>query len=371
MKLRICLAIYGAILLLAISSMAKSEKKSLLKKHSFNSNKIVNSGEKRHTMKSKNKNRKRKRKEHKNKRKENKNGKKSKLKRKTKFMKKKHIESRKKDKMIDVGLCVESSVSVMRKWKDVVGNFQKQKKRIQKQTSIAIKKFGKKSIFGPIALKLILAGGGNKAQLTCGGSTDSPGAKQLANLTSTLLQCEQEVNAFCSPQNFPTPDFVLLEICSLHIKNFEQEASRCMGLSKGSSAEAACDCWTGEDMTRFSDAVQQCKIQDVGSIANGLKNCTGVFSKCRKYEDSVISTIQSCPQTSDQLKATITILQSNKKALEAVQNVINVLTNSTDSRQSESTCGVIVDFITNSKFSFQHLLSFLNCYLINTYIFSF
>ena len=76
--------------------------------------------------------------------------------------------------MIDVGLCVERSVAIMRKWKDVVSNFQKAKKRIQKQASVAIKKFGKKSIFGPIALKLILAGGGNKAQLTCGGSTDSP-----------------------------------------------------------------------------------------------------------------------------------------------------------------------------------------------------
>ena len=191
--------------------------------------------------------------------------------------------------------------------------------------------------------------------MTCGGSTDSPGAKQLANLTSTLLQCEQQVNALCSPENFPTPDFFLLEICTLHIKNFEQEAARCMGLSKESSAEAACDCWTGEDMTRFSDAVQQCKIQSVGSIAAGLKNCTGAFSKCRKYEDSVISTIQACPQTSDQLKATITILETNKKALETVQNVINYL--STDSRQSESTCGAIVDFISNSKFSFQHFLS--------------
>ena len=344
MKSRLCLILYGVIILLAFFSRAEKDHRSLSRKEFSPKIEISTGKGKKHTktqINQKNERSRTKKKRQKWKRKQMRKLKDNSLK------KRKLTKVRSKSRSIN-GNCVESSVTVMRKWKDIVGNFQKQKKRIEKQTSVAIKKFGKKSVFSPIAMKLVLAGGGNKANLTCGGSTDSAGAKQLANLTSTLLECEQNIDDQCSPQNFPKPDYIVVEICTLHIKNFEQEATRCMGLSKESSAEAACDCWTGEDMSRFSDAVQQCKIQAVANIAAGLKNCTGAFSKCRKYEDSVISTIQACPQTSDQLNTNIDSLSKNKEALETVQDVVTSL-NESSTRQNQSPCGILVDFITNSK----------------------
>ena len=92
------------------------------------------------------------------------------------------------------GKCLESAAVAMNRWRGVVANFNKQKTRIEKQAEIAGKKGGKKSVFGHIALKLVDLGGGNKSALSCSGSTTSSGAKQLTNLTNTLLACEVSVN---------------------------------------------------------------------------------------------------------------------------------------------------------------------------------
>ena len=101
--------------------------------------------------------------------------------------------SRKDTRTID-GKCIENGITAMKRWKDQVANFEKQMNRVNKQAEIASKKKDKKAAFGPIALKLVDIGGGNKSALTCSGSADSDGAKQLTNLTQTLFDCEIMVN---------------------------------------------------------------------------------------------------------------------------------------------------------------------------------
>ena len=81
----------------------------------------------------------------------------------------------------------------MKLWKDVVGNFEKQNKRMTKQNSTGQSKSGKKGTFAPIAFKLVDIGGGNKTNMSCGGSYNNSGAMQLQNLTKTLFDCEVEV----------------------------------------------------------------------------------------------------------------------------------------------------------------------------------
>merc|ERR1712109_444062 len=56
--------------------------------------------------------------------------------------------------------CFEKAVTIMRMWKDVISNFEKQKKRMVKQNTTGGNKSGKKGVFAPIALRLIEAGGG-------------------------------------------------------------------------------------------------------------------------------------------------------------------------------------------------------------------
>ena len=102
-----------------------------------------------------------------------------------KVQKKGNKDSRTHKRMVD-GACLESATTSLNIWRNQVTNFQKQMARVKKQAEIAGKKSGKQDVFGPIAKKLIDVGGGNKSALTCSGSADSDGAKQLANLTMTL-----------------------------------------------------------------------------------------------------------------------------------------------------------------------------------------
>ena len=109
---------------------------------------------------------------------------------KNKFRRNKKAEREKVD-----GKCLESATTIMRRWKDVGANFEKQAIRFEKKIHASIKKLQKKGAFEPIAKKLIEIGGGNKTGLTCAGSSTSAGAEQLTNITTTLMECENEINA--------------------------------------------------------------------------------------------------------------------------------------------------------------------------------
>merc|ERR1711884_651354 len=210
-----------------------------------------------------------KRKNRKNKTRKNKKGKKSKKNRKNKRKNRKNRKSkknkrknskgtRKSARTID-GVCLESAVTAMRRWKDVVTNIEKQKKRIDKQSEIAGKKSGKQSVFGPIALKLVDLGGGNKSALTCSGSATSEGALQLTNLPSALFDCEVAVNASYTT-DFPMPNMTFVDACVNATDLFKTLATECMTMSKEATATEACACWSAPEMTMASDAVKDCKI---------------------------------------------------------------------------------------------------------------
>merc|ERR1712019_1421 len=83
--------------------------------------------------------------------------------------------------------CHERSMTIMKIWKDVVTNFEKQHKRMDKQNGTGESKSGKKGEFISAAQKLLSVGGGNKSALSCAGSTDNAGAAQLKNLTDHLM----------------------------------------------------------------------------------------------------------------------------------------------------------------------------------------
>ena len=307
---KISFILFGLLVVLAVLATAENEEQSLSEQ--LSSMRLVRDADARNRNKNKNKNKKNKRKNKKNKR-------------KNKNKKRNNKGSRSKGRMID-GECLESATSVMKRWKDQVGNFLKQKSRIEKQSAIAEKKSGKKDVFAPIAKKLIDVGGGNKSALTCSGSANSDGAKQLANLTMTLEECVMEINMTCNIDNFPKPNMTIVDECTKTVESFEEEAKKCYDLSKEDTAEEACACWTSDDMMMYSEKVKSCKIAEVGVIAKGLKACTGAFSKCRKYEDAAISTIQTCSQSADQLKAKAEALSKNKDALTDVKAKIATAT---------------------------------------------
>ena len=111
--------------------------------------------------------------------------------------------------------CFTQAVHFMQVWKNIVGNFEKQRKRMAKQNSTGGNKHGKKGLFAPAAHRLVDIGGGNKSNLSCGGQFGNAGAAQLENLTMTLFECEIEVNKSCNPANIPQPNFTLINRCKV------------------------------------------------------------------------------------------------------------------------------------------------------------
>merc|ERR1711992_349388 len=194
MDSKLCLIVFGLVVAIAGLASAEHGEDSSLSKE-LASSRVARFAEAEAGKKKRKALRKRKRKQRKNKkakkglkkRKNRKNRKSKKNKRKNRKNRKNRNKNknrknnkgtRKSARTID-GVCLESAVTAMRRWKDVVTNFEKQKKRIDKQSEIAGKKSGKQSVFGPIALKLVDLGGGNKSALTCSGSATSEGALQL------------------------------------------------------------------------------------------------------------------------------------------------------------------------------------------------
>merc|ERR1711876_115921 len=186
-------------------------------------------------------------------------------------------------------------------------------------------KSGKQSVFGPIALKLVDLGGGNKSALTCSGSSTSEGALQLTNLTSTLFDCEVLVNASCTT-DFPMPNMTFVDGCVNATDLFKTLATECMTMSKEATATEACACWSAPEMTMASEAVKDCKITEVSAIAQGLKACKDAFSTCRKFEDEAVSSMAACSVSTDALKAKAAALSQSKTAMDAAASTVATIT---------------------------------------------
>ena len=73
--------------------------------------------------------------------------------------------------------CFERVVTIMKMWKDVISNFEKQKKRMKKQNGTGSNKSGKKGAFTGVYQKLVSGGGGDRNNLTCAGSSDGEGER--------------------------------------------------------------------------------------------------------------------------------------------------------------------------------------------------
>ena len=342
----------------------KKEKKNMNKKKKDKKNMNKKKKEKKNMNKKKkekmNMNKKKAKKSRKNKRNNKKRGKKNRRNKEgrkiTMSNGKRSRNSRKikgKSRSVD-GDCIETAVTAMKRWRDVVANFEKQNARISKQSGIAAKKSDKKGVFAPIALKLIELGGGNKSAPACAGSADSDGAKQLANLTKTLFDCEVEVNTTCNPANFPAPNATLVAECKTAVETFKTETKKCIDLSKSATANDACSCWSSSNYSSVSDAVKSCKISEVGDVAKGLKACTAAFSKCRKFEDDVIHAFSSCTKSVSELTEKAAALSKNKDALGEVKTKIAKATGSSArnrfARAIATDCASFIVLVTTCKF---------------------
>jgi len=177
--------------------------------------------------------------------------------------------------------CYSQTVFMMNIWKNVVTNFKKQNARMKSQNSTGGGKSGKKGLFAPTAFKLIDIGGGNRSNLSCGGTFGSDGAKQLGNLTKTLFDCEMSVNTSCNPANFPQPDTTFIEGCEASTSSFETQGKAC--LKKVNNVTAACECFTSSSFNKTAEAVKDCDASKFSApIKKTIKQMQGCLLKVQK-----------------------------------------------------------------------------------------
>ena len=231
------------------------------------------------------------------------------MKKRTKNMRKERKMNRQTDDTVS-GACLERSATIMRMWKDIVTNFEKQRKRIERQTGAGDSKKGKKEVFNPVANRLLEIGGGQKSKLSCGDSTDNAGAKQLLNLTNTLFACEENLQAACSFDSARKKvNETAINNCNELAKNFRLKAQECLnktiGETKTSPADA-CNCWTTDELEKVANAVSKCKFNtEANAIRDTLKKCTDTFRQCRKYEDEAVTSIMACNFDTEKLEQTV------------------------------------------------------------------
>merc|ERR1711936_1323996 len=225
--------------------------------------------------------------------------------------------------------CFEQAVHFMKVWKDIVGNFEKQRKRMVKQNKTGGNKSGKKGLFAPVAHRLVDIGGGNKSNMSCGGQYGNKGAAQLQNLTKTLFDCEKSVHDACDPANIPQPNMTFIDRCKELVDNFSAEAGTCYDKTYGgkkTNSSDACYCWAHNKLNSTIGELKTCKAnKEAAAITAALKNCTSAFGVCRKYEDAAHTALSSCASDSSKLTKKAASLAANNASMTAAKEKMSSL----------------------------------------------
>jgi len=208
-------------------------------------------------------------------------------------------------------------------------------------------KSGKKGIFGPTLRRIVKAGGGNKSNLQCSGSSTSKGALQLKNLTDTLLKCEKTINASCDKESFPHPDMTTVKECKTAMDSFKTLVDGCQ---KKSGSEA-CTCWTDTAFTPLVATIKTCSISEASkAVVKQLGYCRGNFSLCKKFEDDGLVAISACSESTADLLAKAKALTASKTGLTAAKTAASTLSGSSSGRRmaraTATTCAEVVSKIT-------------------------
>ena len=232
--------------------------------------------------------------------------------------------------------CLNLAMSSMELMGSKVVNFQRQVKRIVAKRSIGEKKTSKSGIFKPALNHLIELGGGNLSNPVCSGSSNNQGSQQIKNLSATLADCEENINALCDPSNMPEVNFTLVESCKRSMNMFEGFVAKCSALPE----TEACSCWSGDkNSTETIAAVQKCDLGDLPRRTRfALADCKSAFGRCRKSQDDVASIMFACSQDPGVLKQKLKNLVQNKEAVDQVQTKISSLIkrNSRAKRQDDA-----------------------------------
>ena len=126
--------------------------------------------------------------------------------------------------------CLVNTLAVVETDHKQVKNFEKQWKRIVSKDKTSESKGGKLDDFKKPLERLVEAGGGDGSNLSCQGSTNSPGGLRIKNLTSVLTNCSKDIEDACNESNKPLINMAKVERCNAMIAKFEEISKGCLAV---------------------------------------------------------------------------------------------------------------------------------------------
>merc|ERR1712088_496687 len=219
--------------------------------------------------------------------------------------------------------CLKTALQLLKFQKDNVNNFLARHVRQQRQNALSTKKKGKKGEYAEPAARLIQSGGGNKSNLTCGGSTTSEGAKQLLNLTDLLSGCSEKIHEACTPPSGINQTF--MSECYDKSKGYNTTLSGCV--TKGLSGEDPCSCFMEPKLVGAMTNLRPCKGKDEAKLAAKQRTkCLNQMRACNGYVEKAGRLQYTCKYTTDDLKKTLAQITANNATVAAAMAKVKALT---------------------------------------------
>jgi len=219
-------------------------------------------------------------------------------------------------------LCLRDSVTFTKFLKDNVINFLRRNTRLEAQNNLTNKKAGKKGEFKEPAARLIQAGGGDRTNLSCAGSTTSVGAKSMAETVTTLDDCNAAIKDACKP---PEANTTMLKECKKNAVVFNTTVSGC--IKKATQGKDACSCFQDSEVLKEKKVLEKCKGTAEGkAAAKARTKCLKALSKCKTAATEAGKLQYACSFTTDKLIKNLKTLNANLAAFKAFLDKIKKLT---------------------------------------------
>merc|ERR1711970_991566 len=142
--------------------------------------------------------------------------------------------------------CLRDAVTFTKFLKDNVVNFLRRNTRLTAQNTLTNKKAQKEGEYKEPAARLIQAGGGDKTNLSCSGSTTGVGAKRIKAVADILDGCEVGIKKACKP-----PDSInttTSDTCQKNAVAFNKTENEC--ITKATKGEDACSCFQADEVLK-------------------------------------------------------------------------------------------------------------------------
>merc|ERR1711970_1110181 len=229
--------------------------------------------------------------------------------------------------------CLKDAVTFTKFLKDNVVNFLRRNTRLTAQNALTNKKAQKKGEYKEPAARLIQAGGGDKTNLSCSGSTTSVGAKKIKTVTDILDGCEVAIKKACKP-----PDSInttTLDKCKENAIKYNTTVVSC--ISMATKGKDACSCFQDPEVLKEKKVLEKCKGKNEAKAAAKARTaCLKVIKECKNASTNAATLQYACSYSTEHLLKTLKQLTANSAAFKGLLDKIKELTGLSPQMPGES-----------------------------------